>query len=688
MVFKRNISSYKQKIVIFLSVMFIALLLQPRQTVYASELSNVDWSGFVSSIVNSTHSNNEAGTTEIPNGVSVSRTGYLAYMVNKETGAPTSEAKAFYAGTNWIPGSQWIVSSRHGGLNGGGGFTGQAEWGQPWIPPAKKGDPLTSLEPNIKDWFRTNGSSFVHDKFPANHSNFVADTEVLILETIMNVQFSTGNSSSQSPAEAADRIVNAYPDVNLLLKLSQYGYPTLLKVYKKAIDEKRYEDAEDLISQAQEIFRNELISYYTANGTGDESSRTFHGLPVIGTVPNLLAYDQWNTIVFDSYLNKGAPQAEKIYFSEAGFTAYQGSGKMTDADVQNYGVAMIIIHCTDPAQTTCDEPKQPTPHQPPIESTGKVTIVKSYRTKNMTTGELVDNGTFHQGDLGTQILIENETEYQVIDWKTSTTTNTGISSLSWESSVPSIVQQQGKTPTSVTLQPTETCLYVLLERLEDEPPEELDWNYLMTQSTITRRIWMNTPDNSLTNMVDLMKDFEFRWIALAHANCPGHTYYDKCQTTHDAPCDCSGLCPSSCTDKHHEPDCLPGCTTQHDHKKCETTHKQKCNTPDDCLDQPRKALCGTDGWEWIDNKLRLSINNELQNSYPDILATKKGWNAEVLKGGVEKRFYGNGQIERTKHSLEEHKEESEITNWDYVCVLLRGKDKLTVAQWQNNGDNS
>lgn len=217
-------------------------------------------------------------------------------------------------------------------------------------------------------------------------------------------------------------------------------------------------DASNFMQQLRTILKQYLISYYTENGTGDSSSRTYHGSPVIGTVPNLLAYDQWNTIVFDSYLNKGAPQAEKIYFSEAGFTAYPGSGVMSDADVQNYGVAMIIIHCTDPAQTTCDEPLQPSPHNPPIESTGKVTIVKSYRTKNMTTGELVDNGTFHQGDLGTQILIENETEYQVIDWKTSTTTNTGITSLAWNP--PSIVQQQGKTPTSVTLQPTETCLYV------------------------------------------------------------------------------------------------------------------------------------------------------------------------------------------------------------------------------------
>lgn len=433
MVFKRNISSYKQKLLIFLSALFIALTLQPKQTAYAS---SVDWNALVSAIVNSTHSNNEAGTTEIHNGVSVSRTGYLAYMVNKETGAPTSDAKAFYAGTNWIAGSQWIVSSRHGGLTVSS-FTGQAEWGQPWIPPAYKGAPLTSLEPQIKDWFRTNGSSFVHDKFPANHSNFVADTEVLVLETIMNVQFSESNGSL-SPAEAADRDIESLggrDDYLLATNIDYLGFSDLAMEYFDILNSgsmSAANDASNFMQQLRTILKQYLISYYTENGTGDAQSRIYHGSPVIGTVPNLLAYDQWNTTVFDSYLNNAAPNAEKIYFSEAGFTAYPGSGKMTDAEVQQYGVAMMIIHCKDEYQTTCDEPKQPTPHQPPIESTGHTTIVKSYRTKNMATGELIDDGTFHQGDLGTQILIENETEYQVIDWKTSTTTNTSISSLSWD----------------------------------------------------------------------------------------------------------------------------------------------------------------------------------------------------------------------------------------------------------------
>ena len=107
----------------------------------------------------------------------------------------------------------------------------------------------------------------------------------------------------------------------------------------------------------------------------------------------------------------------------------------------------------------------------------------------------------------------------------------------------------------------------------------------------------------------------------------------------------------------------------------------------DCPLEGDTAKCsGTP--EWVDKILELTITNTKQNSYPDILATKEGWNAEVLKGGVEKRFYDNGQIERKQFSLETHDKESEITNWDYVCILMRGKDKLTLAEWQNYGDGN
>ena len=583
---RTSISNVKRKLLIFLTAFLISIIaLQPKQTVYAG------WAQGAAGFVNSTHSDETAGTTEIRNGVSVERTGYLAYMVNKETGAPTSDAIAFSAGDNWIGGSQWIVSSRHGGLTGSPNMK-EAKWGKPWIPPAYKGDTLKSLEPNIKQWFRTQGSDFVNKEFPANHSNFVADTEVLVLETIMNVQFSI-NASNNAEArnlceqEAVNRLA-PYSMKELCQIATSFGHSLAYANYckwKSEVDNGNYSHADDLDDLLTEIYdgiKDAIVDILLSSGFAGEG-REYLGDPVIGTVPNLLQYDTWGTTVFDTYLNNGAPQAEKIVYSEAGFTAYPGSGKLTDAEVQQYGVAMIIIHCTDPAQTTCDETLLPTPHNPPKESQGHTTIVKSYRTKDPA-GKLIDDGTYSTPDLGTQILIENEQTYQVIGWKTSTTTNTNIKSTSWNP--PSSVVQQGTTPNSVTLDPQETCLYVLLEKVESEPQEEEDYNYLLSESSITRTVWFSNPDyNKLGNMnnPEWIYQHKFNWASPATPYCEGHGYYKACATHHTGgTCNCSGLCSSGCTDLHHLDTCDTNtCTTSHGHKTCTTTHYWNCGS-DDC----------------------------------------------------------------------------------------------------------
>ena len=124
---------------------------------------------------------------------------------------------------------------------------------------------------------------------------------------------------------------------------------------------------------------------------------------------------------------------------------------MSFSDVQNYGVAMMIIHCMDSSQTTCDEPQIPNPHNPPDESDGTKRIIKNYRTRNLTTNELTEDGnTFTIEQVSADILIEDEDEYVVVGWATSSGTSF-IPSPTWESTIPSTgtLTQKGlsKTPT-------------------------------------------------------------------------------------------------------------------------------------------------------------------------------------------------------------------------------------------------
>lgn len=547
MVFKRNISNYKQKLLIFLSALFIALILQPQQTVYADD---TDYTGWASSLVNGTGSDTQGGTDYIQNGVSYTRTGYLCYLLTKDGADTGLPAKAYKSpGFNYLDGAEMIATSRRGHQ-----VSSFENVVAPWncTPWAEGGSPTHA--PQIKEYFRgmtgnsDNGVQFVYDNW-----GYEAATEyyngnyVIVIETLMHFQFSKPSDGLSNgelwvlAEELVDTIYGGDGGTKRLLEAAiDWGYENILDRWDS------YKDVQQLsvITSIKQLLTSALVDELEA--TVGAGARTFVGPPLIGTVPNLIDFKNStdpSMTVFDSYLNKVAPLAERIEYDEAGFITYTGrtSSNLPDSAILgNNGVAMLIIHANTTAQTTCDEPLIPSPHDPPKESDGKITIVKSYREK--INGEEKHVATTSRSNLGTQIIIENEQTYQVVGWKTSTTTNTGITSTPWNP--PGSVVQQGTTPKSVTLQPTETCLYVLLEKVEEEPPEEEPWNYNLTQSQITRRVWFSEPDNPLTNMSgDYKIDTKpFRWIANAHDGCDthNHEYQGPC-SGHKQDCDCNNL---------------------------------------------------------------------------------------------------------------------------------------------------
>lgn len=137
----------------------------------------------------------------------------------------------------------------------------------------------------------------------------------------------------------------------------------------------------------------------------------------------------------------------------------------------------MLAFTEDGGQTTCNERLIPTPHEAPDESDGVYTIIKSYRTRNTETNTLTDDGTYPFNNVTNTIIIENEGLdegcYQVIAWKTSTENITNLAnfSVTWESSVPGIIGEQGDTITQVELPPSHKYLYVLLEK-PDTPHQQ------------------------------------------------------------------------------------------------------------------------------------------------------------------------------------------------------------------------
>lgn len=295
-----------------------------------------------------------------------------------------------------------------------------------------------------------------------------------------------------------------------------------------------------------------------------------------------------------------------------------------------WGIHIIDLDPTVGKQTTADEPKIPTVHEPPDESKGNKIIVKNYRTYNETTGVYTDDGKTHRNNVAADITIEEEGEYVVKGWKTSTgTPNYSIDSTKWEKTQTPKEIQSGPTSGSVKLGDTEKVLYVLLEKPENLPNTSLGKaDFIMSQSTITRKIKLSYPDNT---GLKLIKDHTFKWTRPAHQYTCSHTHRWQSGTDSEG-------------------------NAEYD------SHTVSCT------------------WgKFTDNHTKLSLKNSKKSDYPDIVATKAGWENVTTTGlsAYIKRYQEHNSGHLRGEDYWNH------SSWDYSCVLLRGKDKLTVASWKN-----
>ena len=296
-----------------------------------------------------------------------------------------------------------------------------------------------------------------------------------------------------------------------------------------------------------------------------------------GAIHKRLGCPETGMSYFKRYTNKVWPTCVKLDGSAEtaalGYSPVSGAQTNTAMATKNVGAGIGIVWNDDnDAQTTCNEQKQPEPHEPADESTGVYKIVKSYRIRNLDTNVLTDKGTYVKPDSSPKISIEDESEYKLIAWKTSTTYKSDISSIKWESTVPAVHKQSGTTPTTIEMKAPETTLYLLLEKPENEStPVTGQADFVMSQSTITRKIKLSYPDN---NGITIMKDTLFKWVRPAHkSSCSGHSYADG---------------------KDSE-----------GHTKYST------------------AYCSYG--KFTDNSVRFSLKNSEKSNYPDIVATKSGW---------------------------------------------------------------
>lgn len=322
---------------------------------------------------------------------------------------------------------------------------------------------------------------------------------------------------------------------------------------------------------------------------------------------------------------------------DLGFTApAPGNKTNTEMATVTLGCGMGILWNGDSSIRTYD-PSQGSPGKPePREGKeGLCNIVKGYY-KESANGSKESLGVYSEQLVTNNIIVCEEPEFELVSWDVSTTTNTSLDPTNWNP--PSTLTRSGTTTESLTLTTPETCVYVLLKQTElEESPEPMDYNYKLTQTQITRRVRFSNPDNQ--NEMPKIQDHSFLFQNPSHqTECAGHS----CDGCEDVECNCSLT----------------------DGQTCSTNHGKTC---------PGTHTCTWGNWK--DNTLKISIYNTQKLNYPNILATKDGWNFETLKGNTYKR-----KVQSTRGIVTASVIKS--TNWDYVCILMRGSDKLTLAQWQ------
>ena len=386
-----------------------------------SEFTAGEVSSFISANYNGTSSSSQGGNSHIVNGVSYTRTGYLCYLLTKDGSTTGDPAYAFYSpGYNGIAGSRWVCTSRRG--HSVSSWRGDAPWGvTPW---ENGGSP--SNEPKIREWALQpidgfpQAKVFVKDIWGLEAAkNFESDEYILVIETIMNFQYSVDDGSG-----GGDTGIVYISRKSIESQAAGKADMIMRNLSANLTPSQREEVRTRILLSLTKSLTNQLGKYPNIKigdppSGGGNTGRTFTSDPLIGTVPNLIKYKN-GAKVFDSYTNKVAPHAEKIKVSEAGFTSYPSSGpaQLTDAEVEAYGVAMLIIHCKNDAIHTY-WPENGSPGKPESRlpgKTGTCNIVKGYYKENLTTGAKESLGVYHELEVTSNIIVSGEPEFELVEY--------------------------------------------------------------------------------------------------------------------------------------------------------------------------------------------------------------------------------------------------------------------------------
>lgn len=331
------------------------------------------------------------------------------------------------------------------------------------------------------------------------------------------------------------------------------------------------------------------------------------------------------------------------------------------------GIYFIDVSAMKPPIHTYWEPNgTPGNTEPPTTglTDGDCTIKKLYYTEKLNADgtvetEATDYHHYTQTLTTSYISIDTEEGYELEGWKTDGSN----SSLTTKAQFDSIsATHSGTSAQEINLDEDagEKYIYVLLKKTEINPPEPTDYDFRLEQSQITKRVTF-LESSGPANTSSLVAH-AFTWTAPAPSktSCTSHGgngHHLNCSTVWDEePRAASGT---------------PG-TPGYDAGSSGVAHTHG----NSCYDTP----CSS--WQWTDNSTKLGIT--LDTSTINKAVVSKNWSVTYNATTVNtisssNKYYKENNSTRSGTGANTQS----LSQFNYITVLFRGQDHLTLADWKN-----
>ena len=340
-----------------------------------------------------------------------------------------------------------------------------------------------------------------------------------------------------------------------------------------------------------------------------------------------------------------------------------GSEGIAMASIDITGFQIPPIHTYDESKGTPGNTETPSPDKA---TDGDCTIKKLYYTQELAPDgtiltEAKDYRPYTQTSTTAYISIDTESEYEIEGWKTSQNST----SLNTKEQFNSITPTHTGTSSQEILLDQDTgekYLYILYKKTEVNPNPSQPYDFQLQQSQITKQVTFL--DGTGPANTSSLFTHNFTWTAPAptQTSCQSHGgngHHLYCDKEWDSEPVASSGTPGTVG---YNPG-SPGVPHSHSNS---------------CYDTPCTSFTWTDNTTSLGitldtssiNKAVVSKNNSITYNQPAVNTIT-----------TSNKYYKDNTSTRSGTS----QNTQSISNFNYITVLFRGQDHLTLADWKNGG---